>query len=76
MGFSKKLRKLADPIGHALAKKNKNTWWGKRYLHPTRNLKKDLGFNRLFGSSSSANSFQNNTGSDIYGSTGSIVGKY
>lgn len=75
MGFSRKLRKVSDPIGYTLAKKNKNTWWGKRYLHPGKHLRKDLGLNRLFGSTSSATSYQSNSGS-IYGSTGSIVGKY
>lgn len=75
MSFFKELRKVSDPIGYTLAKKNKKTWWGKRYLHPGKHLRKDLGLNRLFGSTSSAASYQSNNGS-IYGSTGSIVGRY
>lgn len=73
--WSKKILSVADPIGSAVARRNKK--FGSIYKKATSwgYLKKKIGVNRLFGSSvNSAASYAGS--SDVYGSTGSIVGRF
>lgn len=60
---------LRKPLRKVLGKKNiRFTKWGY--------MKKKLGLNKIFSSGSSAKGIAVSGGGDIYGHTGSIVGKY
>lgn len=72
MGISLSNKILGGKIGKKLFGKK----WNKR-LFSWGYKKKKLGLHKIFKSANSASSFQANSGGgDIYGPSGSIVGKY
>lgn len=72
----KKVLSVADPIGSAIARKNKKTWFGKYHgkFGSWGYLRKKFGIKNPL--TTSAKGVATSSGGLGYGVTGSIVGKY